>query len=86
MSNRKTKLAIWIRDKWKCRYCGVLVIESGPNIPHKATVDHILPVSKGGKNNRENLVTACCKCNSHKGNQIEPRPYIRNGRIIKLTV
>ena len=30
--------------------------------------DHILPVTRGGTNNNENLVTACYMCNSIKAN------------------
>ncbi|WP_412758748.1 HNH endonuclease [Metabacillus fastidiosus] len=29
-------------------------------------VDHVIPVSKGGTDNRNNLVTACQDCNSGK--------------------
>jgi 5-methylcytosine-specific restriction endonuclease McrA len=32
--------------------------------PH---IDHIIPVSRGGKNNLENLVLSCQSCNSKKG-------------------
>jgi len=37
----------------------------------KLVVDHIIPVSKGGKTMIENLRTTCEKCNSGKGNKIE---------------
>lgn len=48
------------RDGWRCRYCGEAVTSK------TATLDHILPVSKGGKNDPENLATACLMCNSIK--------------------
>lgn len=32
------------------------------------TLDHIVPVSKGGTNDEDNLVTSCYKCNQEKGN------------------
>ncbi len=46
------------RDNFECQYCG-----SSKNL----TLDHILPKSKGGKTEWRNLVTACSRCNSAKG-------------------
>ncbi len=46
------------RDGYRCRYCGIKVIK-----PH---LDHILPVSRGGKNTMANLVTTCARCNLTK--------------------
>lgn len=34
------------------------------------TKDHIIPVSKGGKNTLENYQTMCRKCNVQKGNKL----------------
>ena len=52
-----TKKNIFIRDKYKCAYCG-----NGKEL----TVDHIIPTSRGGKNNFENCITACKPCNNKK--------------------
>ncbi len=79
-SKHQKKLWIWHRDNWTCHYCGKTVKESVLNVPDKATVDHIIPVSKGGGNRVDNLVTACVQCNSRKGNG-EFRPYIKAGRL-----
>jgi len=35
------------------------------------TKDHIIPKSKGGKDELTNYQTMCCKCNSKKGNDIQ---------------
>lgn len=43
-----------------CRYCGSTT---------GLTIDHVVPLSKGGKWVWENLVTACTKCNSKKGSK-----------------
>jgi len=48
------------RDAWRCRYCGELLTAE------TATLDHVLPVSKGGADDPENLATACLMCNSIK--------------------
>jgi len=48
------------RDGWKCQYCGELVTEQ------TATLDHRIPVSKGGDDSEGNLATACLMCNSLK--------------------
>jgi 5-methylcytosine-specific restriction endonuclease McrA len=52
-----TKKNVFVRDKYKCGYCG-----TGKEL----TVDHIIPTSRGGKNNFENCITACKPCNNKK--------------------
>ena len=49
------------RDKFHCTYCG-----GSPKDGFILVVDHIIPVSKGGKTAIENLVTACWICNAGK--------------------
>ncbi|MBD0345947.1 MAG: HNH endonuclease, partial [Coleofasciculus sp. Co-bin14] len=46
------------RDKHACQYCGST---------KKLTLDHVIPRSKGGKHTWDNVVTACERCNSQKG-------------------
>lgn len=54
------------RDAWRCRYCGEQLHAT------TATLDHIIPVSRGGTNDAENLASACLVCNSIKsGRTIE---------------
>ena len=46
---------------YRCAYCGIeFDCETLP------TKDHIIPVSKGGDNVKENIVPACRSCNSRK--------------------
>ena len=45
---------------WCCCYCGKSVTEK------TVTIDHAVPISKGGSNYIENLLPACRKCNSSK--------------------
>ncbi|KDP39717.1 hypothetical protein JCGZ_02737 [Jatropha curcas] len=49
---------ILFRDNYTCQYCS-----SRENL----TIDHVLPIARGGEWTWENLVAACAKCNSKKG-------------------
>lgn len=55
-----TKRNILIRDNFTCQYCG-----SKKNL----TIDHILPVSRGGENTWKNMVAACNSCNNVKADR-----------------
>lgn len=54
---------IYMRDKFRCQYCGEKKAASN------LTLDHILPRSRGGDNSPFNVVTACMSCNQRKGNR-----------------
>jgi 5-methylcytosine-specific restriction endonuclease McrA len=51
------------RDNHACQYCG-----STKNL----TIDHVIPRSKGGQHTWDNVVAACERCNSLKGDRL---PY-----------
>ena len=58
-----TNAALFARDRHLCLYCG-------SDTPRGAlTRDHVQPVSKGGRDVWENVVSACFHCNSRKGNR-----------------
>jgi 5-methylcytosine-specific restriction endonuclease McrA len=58
-----TRRTVLARDHYTCQYCG-------KQPPRKdLTVDHILPRSRGGHTSWENVVTACQRCNGHKGSR-----------------
>jgi len=69
------KRNVIVRDEFECAYCGIK--------SKSLTVDHVIPLSKGGKSNFENCVAACKNCNAKKGNKlpseihmyIQKRPY-----------
>lgn len=65
---RFSKSNLYLRDLYECLYCGNHVTKS------TATMDHVVPISRGGKTNWENIVTACGPCNSRKGNRMDIRP------------
>jgi 5-methylcytosine-specific restriction endonuclease McrA len=53
-----TRRAVFARDGWTCQYCGSR---------STLTVDHVVPKSKGGGSNWENIVASCAPCNRRKG-------------------
>ena len=57
---RANRNRIYKRDNHQCVYCG-----SSKHL----TLDHVIPKSRGGKNDWHNLVTSCFKCNLKKGNK-----------------
>jgi 5-methylcytosine-specific restriction endonuclease McrA len=54
---------IYKRDRYICQYC-----ESHFS-PKDLTLDHVVPVSKGGGKSWTNIVTACRECNQRKANR-----------------
>lgn len=60
--SKRMRFEIFKRDSFACQYCG----KKAPDVILE--VDHIAPVSKGGKTEMLNLVTSCYKCNRGKSN------------------
>ena len=56
-----TRFNVFLRDKFTCQYCGD---------KKDLTFDHLLPKSKGGVTDWENVVTACSTCNVQKGGML----------------
>lgn len=63
VKDRPTRQQIFKRDKQTCQYCK----EWFP--VRELTIDHVNPLSKGGKHTWENVVTACSDCNNKKGSK-----------------
>jgi len=55
-----TRSNLFKRDNNECQYCGS---------QRHLTVDHVVPRSKGGDSSWTNLITACHRCNVHKGDK-----------------
>jgi 5-methylcytosine-specific restriction endonuclease McrA len=61
------------RDCYRCAYCGRNMRDQHRRRGvkrTKPTVDHILPVSRGGKNTWTNTVCACPDCNQRKADRM----------------
>lgn len=75
-----TNRELFRRDHQLCLYCGREFRES------ELTRDHVIPLSQGGKNHWANLVSACKRCNTHKGGRTPEQanmpllaiPYVPN--------
>ena len=91
MPSSSAERAIYVRDGWRCRYCGTRVMDRGmrarlhrclPDVARwgarnadkhtalaalSASLDHIVPHSRGGTNDEANLVTACNACQFGRG-------------------
>lgn len=58
---RFSRRNIYVRDHHSCQYCG-------RRYPvDELTCDHVVPRSRGGKAEWENIVTCCAACNRRKG-------------------
>ena len=55
---------IFQRDQYTCQYCGCQPRDT------ELTIDHVLPRSRGGRTTWENVVLACVRCNTTKGNRL----------------
>ena len=70
-----TNTFLFARDDYTCQYCG----------KHRGalrgreflTRDHILPVSRGGGNTWDNVVTSCSRCNNRKGGRLPAEAGLR---------
>lgn len=58
-----SKGSVYERDGYKCQYCGKKLSK---NI---ATIDHVIPRSKGGKTEWANCVCSCSVCNTKKADR-----------------
>ncbi len=60
---RELRQSAWWKKKTasgKCYYCGLKFH------PDELTMDHLIPLSRGGKSEKFNLVPACKECNNKK--------------------
>lgn len=55
---KKLRETVFARDDYTCQYCGKRGV--------RLECDHIVPVSRGGGHDLENLATACLPCNRSK--------------------
>lgn len=67
---------IFDRDGWRCQLCGKKVdkrlykTKGTARHSNAPSLDHIIPISKGGEHNKANVQCACYLCNCKKGNKV----------------
>lgn len=66
---RVKRNVVFKRDMFKCYTCGCDVVMSKTWRPDMATIDHVIPISKGGGHTYANIKTMCSICNSKKSNK-----------------
>lgn len=64
--NDSLRFDVFVRDNYKCVICGASA-DAGTRLH----VDHIIPISKGGKSNINNLQTLCERCNIGKSDKTQ---------------
>lgn len=71
---------IFCKDDFKCQICGRSAKDGA--ILH---IDHIIPISKGGRTEIDNLRTLCQSCNLGKGSRVlKPADVVKTDSLSKL--
>jgi 5-methylcytosine-specific restriction endonuclease McrA len=58
---------VFERNNYQCQSCGQTYAET------QLSIDHIIPLAKGGSNDISNLQTLCLTCNQKKKHHLDPR-------------
>ncbi|MBR8836586.1 MAG: HNH endonuclease [Stigonema ocellatum SAG 48.90 = DSM 106950] len=64
---KEVRKYVYQRDKYHCQSCGKTHLDTD------LTIDHIIPLARGGTNDISNLQTLCFTCNQRKTHHIDPR-------------
>lgn len=72
---QKDVLELYENQNGKCYWCGKAVGE-------KYHADHVVPISKGGRNDKSNLVISCVTCNLRKFNKM-PEDWMREVNYLR---
>ncbi len=80
LPNRDVRLSrenIYLRDKNTCQYCKKKFKRSDLNL------DHVIPISQGGKTTWDNVVCSCLPCNNKKGGRTPVQARMSLNKIPK---
>jgi 5-methylcytosine-specific restriction endonuclease McrA len=62
---------VLLRDRYTCQFCGRIMPA------HELTLDHVIPRSRGGRTDWDNLVACCHRCNNLKGDRLPEEAGLR---------
>ncbi len=60
-----------MRDRYTCQFCGCVLPAA------ELTLDHVIPRSRGGHTDWDNLVACCHSCNNQKGDRLPEEAGLR---------
>lgn len=83
-SKRLLKQKLYDKQRGVCFYCERKMVKLTWNNAHnerQATLDHIVPLSKGGEDAEDNIVCACIRCNRDKADMM-PMDFLKEIGII----
>lgn len=73
----RTRFKLFRRDGFWCQYCGRTAEQT------ELEINHIIPISKGGLDDFDNLITSCKDCNIGKSTEPVVTPYIELNSLTK---
>jgi len=62
---------ILLRDRYTCQFCSRILPA------HELTIDHVIPRSRGGHADWDNVVASCQSCNTTKGDRLPEEAGLR---------
>ncbi len=66
-SSKKLRQGCWDRGIRTCQWCGCWFARA-----EEATLEHLVPLCRGGSNRPDNLTLACHDCNKTRGHAFRP--------------
>ena len=79
---QKKRKEMMKRQNGKCWICGQQMCKIKGD-KREATIDHIIPRSRGGTSDAANLKLACRSCNENRGNNLD-HVFVKIGDIVAI--
>lgn len=75
-----TRWEVFEDDHFTCYLCEDVLLDTTPSSDSKSlSIDHVIPISKGGLDERSNVRTACLECNRKKSDTFLEEFILRMG-------